>query len=42
MLSFGMQSVIKDLLSGVFLLSEDQLGVGDWVMLEVADRPAVR
>lgn len=32
--SFGMQNVIKDLVSGVFLLIEDQLGVGDWVRLE--------
>ncbi len=33
-ISFGMQNVIKDLVSGVFLLIEDQLGVGDWVRLE--------
>lgn len=30
-LGFGAQSLIKDFLSGVFILIEDQFGVGDWV-----------
>jgi small conductance mechanosensitive channel len=30
-LAFGMQSIVKDLVSGVFMLVEDQLGVGDYV-----------
>lgn len=30
-LAFGLQSVIKDLVSGVFMLAEDQFGVGDVV-----------
>jgi small-conductance mechanosensitive channel len=30
-LGFGAQSLIKDFLSGVFILVEDQFGVGDWV-----------
>jgi moderate conductance mechanosensitive channel len=34
--AFGVQSLVKDLLSGVFLLIEDQLGVGDWVDMEKA------
>ena len=33
---FGMQNLIKDLLSGVFMLVEDQLGVGDYVDMEKA------
>lgn len=33
---FGLQSVVKDLISGVFMLIEDQLGVGDWVDMERA------
>ncbi|HUA45573.1 MAG TPA: mechanosensitive ion channel family protein [Solirubrobacteraceae bacterium] len=32
-LGFGAQSLIKDFLSGVFILVEDQFGVGDWVDL---------
>lgn len=35
-LAFGLQNVIKDLISGIFMLVEDQLGVGDWVDLERA------
>jgi small-conductance mechanosensitive channel len=34
--AFGVQNIIKDLISGVFMLMEDQLGVGDWVDLEKA------
>lgn len=34
--AFGMQNIVKDLVSGVFMLIEDQLGVGDWVDLEKA------
>ena len=34
--AFGVQNIIKDLFSGVFMLIEDQLGVGDWVDLEKA------
>ncbi|HYB30965.1 MAG TPA: mechanosensitive ion channel family protein [Solirubrobacteraceae bacterium] len=30
-LGFGAQSLIKDFLAGVFILVEDQYGVGDWV-----------
>jgi moderate conductance mechanosensitive channel len=29
--AFGVQSIVKDLISGVFMLVEDQLGVGDYV-----------
>ena len=32
-LGFGAQSLIKDFLAGVFILVEDQFGVGDWVDL---------
>lgn len=32
--AFGLQNVVKDLVSGVFMLAEDQLGVGDWVQLD--------
>jgi moderate conductance mechanosensitive channel len=32
-LGFGAQSLIKDFLAGVFILVEDQYGVGDWVDL---------
>jgi small conductance mechanosensitive channel len=35
-LAFGTQSIIKDLLSGVFMLVEDQLGVGDYVDMNLA------
>jgi moderate conductance mechanosensitive channel len=34
--AFGLQSVVKDLFSGVFMLVEDQLGVGDYVDMEMA------
>ena len=34
--AFGVQNIVKDLISGVFMLIEDQLGVGDWVDLEKA------
>jgi moderate conductance mechanosensitive channel len=32
-LGFGAQSLIRDFLGGLFILVEDQLGVGDWVDL---------
>jgi small-conductance mechanosensitive channel len=35
-LGFGLQSIVKDLVSGVFMLVEDQLGVGDYVDMEKA------
>jgi moderate conductance mechanosensitive channel len=35
-LAFGSQSLVKDLVSGVFMLVEDQLGVGDYVDMEKA------
>jgi moderate conductance mechanosensitive channel len=35
-LAFGLQSIVKDLVSGVFMLVEDQLGVGDYVDMEQA------
>ena len=35
-LAFGLQSIVKDLVSGVFMLVEDQLGVGDYVDMEKA------
>lgn len=34
--AFGLQSVVKDLISGVFMLVEDQFGVGDFVDLDKA------
>ncbi len=34
--AFGLQSIVKDLVSGVFMLFEDQLGVGDYVDMEKA------
>ena len=34
--AFGVQSIVKDLVSGVFMLFEDQLGVGDFVDMEKA------
>jgi small conductance mechanosensitive channel len=34
--AFGLQSIVKDLFSGVFMLVEDQLGVGDFVDMEKA------
>lgn len=30
-LAFGAQNLVKDVLNGVFMVFEDQLGVGDWV-----------
>jgi small conductance mechanosensitive channel len=35
-IAFGVQSIVKDLVSGIFLLVEDQLGVGDYVDMEKA------
>jgi small conductance mechanosensitive channel len=35
-LGFGSQSLVKDFLSGVFMILEDQYGVGDWVDLGTA------
>lgn len=34
---FGAQSLVKDILSGIFIVFEDQYGVGDWVDLGPAD-----
>jgi moderate conductance mechanosensitive channel len=34
--AFGLQSIVKDLISGVFMLVEDQLGVGDYVDMDMA------
>ena len=35
-LAFGTQSIVKDLLAGIFMLVEDQLGVGDFVDMQLA------
>jgi moderate conductance mechanosensitive channel len=35
-IGFGLQSIVKDLFSGVFMLIEDQLGVGDYVDMDLA------
>ena len=35
-IGFGLQSVVKDLISGIFMLVEDQLGVGDYVDMDMA------
>ena len=35
-IAFGTQSIVKDLLSGIFMLVEDQLGVGDYVDMQLA------
>jgi small conductance mechanosensitive channel len=35
-LAFGLQNIVKDFLAGVFMLIEDQLGVGDYVDMEKA------
>ena len=35
-LGFGAQSIVKDFLSGLFMLIEDHYGVGDWVDLGYA------
>lgn len=32
-IGFGAQSLVKDLISGTFLVMEDQFGVGDWVTI---------
>ena len=32
-LGFGAQSLVKDYLSGMFMVSEDQFGVGDWIQI---------
>ena len=34
--AFGTQSIVKDLVSGVFLLLEDEFGVGDFVDMQLA------
>jgi small-conductance mechanosensitive channel len=34
--AFGVQNIVKDFISGVFMLVEDQIGVGDWVDMEKA------
>ena len=34
--AFGLQSIVKDFFAGVFMLVEDQLGVGDYVDMEKA------
>ena len=34
--AFGLQSIVKDLVSGIFMLVEDQLGVGDYVDMDMA------
>ncbi|WP_421083152.1 mechanosensitive ion channel family protein [Rothia nasimurium] len=36
-LSFGAQSLVKDFLAGIFIVAEDQLGIGDWVNLGEAE-----
>lgn len=33
-IGFGAQSAVKDLIAGVFIIFEDQYGVGDWVELD--------
>lgn len=35
-IAFGLQNIVKDFVSGVFMLIEDQLGVGDFVDMLVA------
>jgi small-conductance mechanosensitive channel len=39
--AFGVQSIVKDLVSGIFMLVEDQLGVGDFVDMEKASGTVV-
>jgi len=34
--AFGLQSIVKDLFAGVFMLVEDQFGVGDYVDMDMA------
>jgi len=36
-LGFGAQSLVRDLVSGFFILVEDQFGVGDWVTMGKPD-----
>jgi len=33
-LAFGAQNIVKDILNGIFMVFEDQLGVGDWVTID--------
>lgn len=33
-LAFGAQNVVKDILNGLFMVFEDQMGVGDWVTVD--------
>lgn len=33
-IGFGAQSAVKDLIAGIFIIFEDQYGVGDWVELD--------
>jgi moderate conductance mechanosensitive channel len=35
-IGFGLQSIVKDIFSGVFMLVEDQLGIGDYVDMDMA------
>jgi small-conductance mechanosensitive channel len=35
-IAFGLQNVVKDFISGIFMLIEDQIGVGDFVNMERA------
>lgn len=32
-IGFGAQSLVKDIISGIFIVIEDQYGVGDWVQI---------
>ena len=41
-IAFGMQNVIKDIVAGITILVEDQLGVGDYVDLEEASGTVVQ
>lgn len=36
-IGFGAQSLVKDYLTGIFLMIEDQYGVGDWLKLDNAE-----
>jgi len=36
-IGFGSQSLVRDLLSGIFMLIENQYGVGDWIDVGEAD-----
>ena len=35
-IAFGLQNIVKDFVSGVFMLIEDQLGVGDYIDMKEA------